>query len=199
CAGLTMTATDLLAAQQQGESAEAVTRTALDAIRRRDRQVKAFLHVDESAAVEQARAVDAKRKAGQPLGKLAGVPVAVKDVLCTRGVATTCGSKILRDFRPPYDARVVDALRAADAVIIGKTNLFVFAMGASTENSAFQVTRNPWDPDRVPGGSSGGSAAAVAAGMAPLALGTDTGGSVRQPAALCGVVGMKPTYGRVSR
>jgi aspartyl-tRNA(Asn)/glutamyl-tRNA(Gln) amidotransferase subunit A len=193
------TAAELLAAQQQGESAESITRSFLDTIRNRDGRVKAFLHVDEAAALEQARAVDVKRKAGQPLGPLAGIPVAVKDVLCTKGVTTTCGSKMLRDFKPPYDARVVTALRAADAVLIGKTNMDEFAMGSSTENSAYQVTRNPWDPDRVPGGSSGGSAAAVAAGEAAVALGTDTGGSIRQPASFCGVVGLKPTYGRVSR
>ncbi len=193
------TVAELLAAQNQGESAEAITRAYLDAIRLRDGRVQAFLHVDEAAALEQARAVDKKRKDGSALGPLAGVPVAIKDVLCTKGVITTCGSKMLQNFKPPYDAHVVSALKAADAVLIGKTNMDEFAMGSSTENSAYQVTRNPWDLERIPGGSSGGSAAAVAAGEAPLAIGTDTGGSIRQPASLCGVVGLKPTYGRVSR
>jgi aspartyl-tRNA(Asn)/glutamyl-tRNA(Gln) amidotransferase subunit A len=193
------TASELLAAQAQGESAESIMRSFLDAIKQRDTQVRAFLHVDEAAALEQASAVDAKRKRGEPLGALAGVPVALKDVLCVKGTPTTCASKILQNFVPPYDAHVIERLRAADAVFIGKTNMDEFAMGSSTENSAFFPTRNPWDLQRIPGGSSGGSAAAVAAGMAPLALGTDTGGSVRQPAAHCGVVGLKPTYGRVSR
>src|SRR5262249_16840325 len=150
----------------------------LDAVRRRDPRVQAFLHVDEAAALGQARAVDGKRRRGEPLGPLAGVPVALKDVLCTRGQPTTCGTKILQHFVPPYDANVVSRLKQADAVLQGKTNLDEFAMGSSTENSAYQVTRNPWDLGRIPGGSSGGSAAAVAACEAPLALGTDTGGSV---------------------
>jgi aspartyl-tRNA(Asn)/glutamyl-tRNA(Gln) amidotransferase subunit A len=193
------TAVELLAAQEQGATAESVTRSFLDAIRQRDSRVKSFLHVDETSALEQARAVDAKRKAKQPLGPLAGVPVAIKDVLCVRGVPTTCGSKILQHFVPPYDAHVITALKNADAVLIGKTNMDEFAMGSSTENSAYFTTRNPWDLERIPGGSSGGSAAAVAACEAPLSLGSDTGGSIRQPASLCGIVGLKPTYGRVSR
>jgi aspartyl-tRNA(Asn)/glutamyl-tRNA(Gln) amidotransferase subunit A len=194
------TAAELLALQAKGEAtAEVITDAFLKSIRERDPKVKAFLHVDENAAREQARAVDAKRKRGAPLGPLAGVPIAIKDVLCTQGVPTSCASKILKNFLPPYDARVVEKLKAADAVLIGKTNMDEFAMGSSTENSAYHVTRNPWDLERIPGGSSGGSAAAVAACEAPLSLGTDTGGSIRQPASLCGIVGMKPTYGRVSR
>ncbi len=193
-------AADLLRALAADEfTAEDLTARFLDAIRRRDPLVKAFLSIDVEGALAQAREVDARRRRGEPLGPLAGVPVALKDVLCTRGWRTTCGSKILAGFVPPYDADVVGRLRRADAVLIGKTNMDEFAMGSSTENSAFQVTRNPWDLDRIPGGSSGGSAAAVAAGEVPLALGTDTGGSIRQPAGLCGVVGLKPSYGRVSR
>jgi aspartyl-tRNA(Asn)/glutamyl-tRNA(Gln) amidotransferase subunit A len=200
-AGLTdRPALELLDLLGRGEvTAEALAAAFLDVIRRREPQLRAFLLVDEEGALAQARAVDQRRRRGEPQGPLAGVPVALKDVLCTKGQRTTCGSRMLANYVPPYDADVVERLRRADAVLLGKTNMDEFAMGSSTENSAFQVTRNPWDPDRVPGGSSGGSAAAVAAGEAPLALGTDTGGSVRQPAALCGVVGLKPSYGRVSR
>ncbi len=180
-------------------SAEELTLAFLKQIDRLDHQVQAFLHVDADYAVAKAKLVDAKRSLGEPLGKLAGIPVAVKDVLCTAGRATTCASRILENFVPPYDATVVQKLKAADAVLIGKTNMDEFAMGSSTEHSAFKTTRNPWDQSRIAGGSSGGSAAAVAASMAPLALGSDTGGSIRLPASLCGIVGMKPTYGRVSR
>ena len=194
------TAIDLLELLVRGEvSSETLTSAFVQTIRQRDPHVKAFLHVDENGALEQARSVDARRKRGEALGALAGLPVAVKDVLCTRGQRTTCASKMLQNFVPPFSAHVIERLREADAVILGKTNCDEFAMGSSTENSAFQVTRNPWGPERIPGGSSGGSAAAVTACEAPLALGTDTGGSVRQPAGLCGIVGLKPTYGRVSR
>ena len=194
------TAAELLVLLSGGDiSAEDLTRSFLDAIHKRDPAVRAFLHVNEESALNQARNIDGKRKRGERLGPLAGIPVAIKDVLCIKGQPTTCGSKILENFVPPYDAHVIQRLRQADAILLGKTNLDEFAMGSSTENSAYQVTRNPWDLERIPGGSSGGSAAAVAASMAPLALGSDTGGSIRLPASLCGIVGLKPTYGRVSR
>lgn len=164
-----------------------------------DPQVRAFVTVTPDTALEQADRWDAARSAGETLPPLAGIPLALKDNMCTRGIRTSCSSKILGDWKPPYDATVTQLLAQAGAVLVGKTNLDEFAMGSSTEHSGLFVTHNPWDLGRVPGGSSGGSAAAVSAGMTPLALGSDTGGSIRQPASLCGVVGMKPTYGRVSR
>ena len=180
-------------------TATAELAASLDAVRARNEDLNVFLYVDHEGAAAAASRVDAIVATGGDAGALAGVPIAIKDNMCQRGIPTTCSSKILEGWRPPYNATVLDRLLAAGAVPVGKTNLDEFAMGASTENSAFGPTRNPLDPSRVPGGSSGGSAAAVAAGMTPLAIGSDTGGSIRQPAALCGIVGVKPTYGLVSR
>lgn len=176
-----------------------LTQTHLDRVAAVDGQVKAFLHVDTEGALAQAKEVDARRKNGEKLSPLAGVPLALKDVLTQKGVPTTAGSKILQGWRPPYDSTVVSKLKNAGIVIMGKTNMDEFAMGSSTENSGYGPTFNPWDLSRTPGGSSGGSAAAVSSYEAPLAIGSDTGGSIRQPAALTGIVGVRPTYGAVSR
>ncbi len=195
-----LTAAQIAAAIAAGEvSAVEVTQSHLDRIVAVDPDVHAFLHVASLGALAAAEEVDRKRAAGEPLGPLAGVPLALKDVLTTHDMPTTCGSKILDGWRPPYDATVTRRLRDAGVVILGKTNMDEFAMGSSTENSAYGPSHNPWDLGRIPGGSSGGSSAAVAAYEAPLAIGTDTGGSIRQPAAVCGIVGTKPTYGGSSR
>jgi aspartyl-tRNA(Asn)/glutamyl-tRNA(Gln) amidotransferase subunit A len=195
-----LSAVDLVTALRQGDITAVQCATAfLDRIEATNGTINAFLAVDRAGALTKAADIDARRKAGKPVGPLAGLPIALKDVLCTTDMPTTCASKMLQGFRPPYDADVVARLRKADAVFVGKTNMDEFAMGGSNENSAFGPVRNPWDLSRAPGGSSGGSAACVAADMAPVAIGSDTGGSIRQPAGLCGITGLKPTYGRVSR
>ncbi|MFC2434032.1 MAG: amidase, partial [Peptidiphaga sp.] len=197
---LTLPALELAGMLAAGElTSLELTQACLDRIHAVDRRVGAFLFVDDDGALAAARRVDAERAAGRPLHRLAGVPVAIKDNMVSRGQPTTCASKILEGWRPPYDATVVTRLREAGLPIVGKTNMDEFAMGSSTEHSAFKPTHNPWSLDRIPGGSSGGSAAAVGAFMVPLALGSDTGGSIRQPAAVTGTVGAKPTYGAVSR
>ena len=194
------TASEMGEALSKGEiSSVELTKAHLDRIAEVDGQVKAFLHVDAEGALAQAKDVDARRKSGEKLSPIAGVPLALKDVLAQRGVPTTAGSKILENWKPPYDSTVVSKLKDAGVIIMGKTNMDEFAMGSSTENSGYGPTFNPWDLARTPGGSSGGSAAAVSAFEAPLAVGSDTGGSIRQPAALTGIVGVRPTYGAVSR
>ena len=193
-------ASEMASALSAGEiTSVELTQAHLDQIARVDRDVHAFLHVDTDGAIAQARAVDEKRESGEKVSPLAGVPLALKDVLVQKGIPTTCGSKMLEGWRPPYDSTVVTRLKENGIVILGKTNMDEFAMGSSTENSAYGPTHNPWDLSRIPGGSGGGSSAALAAFEAPLAIGTDTGGSIRQPAAVTGTVGVKPTYGGVSR
>ncbi len=180
-------------------SAVEIAQESLDRISRLEPKIRSFLVVTPEKALAQARLVDAKIAAGEEIGLLAGIPIAIKDNICTKGIRTTCGSRILESYVPPYESTVTQKLAEAGAVMMGKTNMDEFAMGSSTETSAYQLTANPWDLERVPGGSSGGSAAAVASGECPIALGSDTGGSIRQPASFCGVVGLKPTYGLVSR
>ena len=195
-----LTAVELADAMAAGDTSSVeATRAHLDRIASVDGELHAFLHVDRASALATAAEADRRRAAGEPLPRLAGVPIAVKDVVATKGMPTTCGSRILQGWVPPYDATVVQRIKDASMPILGKTNMDEFAMGSSTEHSAYGPTRNPWNTARIPGGSGGGSAVAVAAYEAPLAIGTDTGGSIRQPAAVTGTVGVKPTYGGVSR
>lgn len=197
---LTKTALQLADMMAAGEiTSVELTRASLDRIKAHNPTINAFLHVDEEGALATAREVDEKRAAGEKLGRLAGIPIAIKDNLVIRGMPTTCGSKMLEGWRPPYDATVITKIKNAGMPIVGKTNMDEFAMGSSTEFSAYGSTKNPWDTERIPGGSGGGSAAAVSAFMVPLALGSDTGGSIRQPGSVTGTVGVKPTYGAVSR
>ena len=197
---ITRSAHEMSSAMAAGEiTSEKLAQEHLDRISAVDKEVHAFLYVDRDGALAQARAVDAARARGEKVGPLAGVPLALKDIIVQKDIVTTAGSKILEGWRPPYDATIVTKMKAAGIVILGKTNCDEFAMGSSTENSAFGPTHNPWDLTRIPGGSGGGSSASLAAFEAPLAIGTDTGGSIRQPAAVTGTVGVKPTYGGVSR
>jgi aspartyl-tRNA(Asn)/glutamyl-tRNA(Gln) amidotransferase subunit A len=197
---LSSPASEILAGLEEGTyTSTEVTQASLDSIASKDETVGAFITTNAEQAIAKANEIDRKRQAGEPVGLMAGLPIALKDNMCTQGTRTTCASRMLENFVPPYDAHVTERLIAEDAIIVGKSNLDEFAMGSSTENSALQTTKNPWNTDHAPGGSSGGSAASVAARMTPVALGSDTGGSIRQPASFCGVVGMKPTYGRVSR
>ncbi len=197
---LRLRAVELARMVREGEvKAEEVIEAFYERVAKVDGKVRAFVRLIKERALEEARRIDQTVAKRGRLGKLAGVPIAIKDNICIKGVEVTCASKILAGYRPPYDATVVARIKAEDGIIMGLTNMDEFAMGSSTENSAYGPTRNPWSLDRVPGGSSGGSAAAVAARMAPLALGSDTGGSIRCPAAFCFIVGLKPTYGHVSR
>lgn len=197
---LTLSIKEALAKMESGElTSETLVKAYLDHIEEKDAEIGAYLYINKEAAIEKAKTVDAKRKAGEPVGALAGIPMAIKDNMCTVDMPTTCASKILDGYMSPFNATVVDQLEAADAVCLGKLNMDEFAMGSTTENSYFKKTKNPYDTTRVPGGSSGGSAAAVSASEAIFTLGSDTGGSIRQPASFCGVTGLKPTYGAISR